>query len=521
MFRHHSALPLFSPTRRSIISKLCSLPCTVIIVATRDSHSHSHPHPHLLWTNSPRMASLSQDSGGSGSGSTKRKASTSTKSISPPPVKRKAQSTISKDTVAQFFTPTSQKPKGRTTWTMRGDGGGPPTLLVGRFEPEEPEGGQEETARRKIAAFDLDSTLIVTQSGKKFASDPTDWKWWNVDVPRRLKNMYRQLGYRVVILSNQAGLTLDSSKGPKMPKEAKLDNFKQKCDAILTQLDFPTTIYAATARDIYRKPRTGMWREVCADYGIPEAEVDLEGSIFVGDAGGRIATVSESGRKTTTKDFSCSDRNLAHNIGIKYETPEEFFFRHPPRDFARDFDLAEHPYADTGGEEGEVLFEKTNARDIVLFCGPPGSGKSTFFWKHLKPLGYERVNQDTLKTRTNCFKAATELLEGGCSIAIDNTNPDRLRRGEWIEFARQQDVPIRCVWFNIPKALCEHNDAVRSSNNALNPEARTALPAIAFNTYFSRLRNPAVEEGFQDVLSIEFKFRGTKEEYAIWAKYWT
>lgn len=65
-----------------------------------------------------------------------------------------------------------------------------------------------------------------------------------------------------------------------------------------------------------------------------------------------------------------------------------------------------------------MLFEKTNDRDIVLFCGPPGAGKSTFFWKHLKPLGYERINQDTLKSRAKCFKAATEFLGDGSSVVI-------------------------------------------------------------------------------------------------------
>lgn len=35
---------------------------------------------------------------------------------------------------------------------------------------------------------------------------------------------------------------------------------------------------------------------------------------------------------------------------------------------------------------------------IILFVGSPGSGKSTFYGKRLQPLGYERINQDTLKT---------------------------------------------------------------------------------------------------------------------------
>lgn len=43
-------------------------------------------------------------------------------------------------------------------------------------------------------------------------------------------------------------------------------------------------------------------------------------------------------------------------------------------------------------------FSRKHPLELVIFCGSPGSGKSTFYWNHLRPLGYERVNQDILKT---------------------------------------------------------------------------------------------------------------------------
>ncbi|KAI0602315.1 DNA kinase/phosphatase Pnk1 [Biscogniauxia sp. FL1348] len=465
----------------------------------------------------------------------KRKAAE--KPISPPPLKRKTQSTISKGAVASFFTPASQKPKDRTVWSERApDHDTPATLLVARYDPEKDTGESDNKKRRKIAAFDLDSTLIVSASGKKFSNDAADWKWWDPSIPTRLRKLYTEEGYRVVIISNQAGLAPlhpdPNAKGPKNANKARAATFKQKCAAVLAQLDLPTTVYAATGKDKYRKPRTGMWDELCADYGIPAAEVDLEHSIFVGDAGGRVAQPKAGDKKAAVaKDFSCSDRNFAHNLGIKYQTPEEFFLGEPPREFSREFDLAAYPcpsgsdadadMGDGGDGSREVLFEKKNEQEVVLFCGPPGAGKSTFYWKHLKPLGYERVNQDTLKTRAKCFKAAAELLDEGHSIAIDNTNPDPGGRKEWIELALKHKVPIRCVWFKMTKALCEHNDVVRALNKSMNPESRTALPGIAFAGFFSKLREPKAKEGFQDVVEVEFKFRGTKEEYAIWGRYWT
>jgi bifunctional polynucleotide phosphatase/kinase len=46
----------------------------------------------------------------------------------------------------------------------------------------------------------------------------------------------------------------------------------------------------------------------------------------------------------------------------------------------------------------EVSIPAAEKQSIILFVGSPGSGKSTFYRQKLQPLGYERINQDTLKT---------------------------------------------------------------------------------------------------------------------------
>ena len=162
-----------------------------------------------------------------------------------------------------------------------------------------------------------DSTLTQTNSGKKFASDAQDWKWWHSTVPSILKRLYVEDGYtqfpgdsdpkcshdcsyRVVVISNQGGISLKSdTKAPK----SKLGSFKTKVSAVFNQLDIPISIYAATEKDMYRKPRTGMWSELLEDYDLHmPGDLDLENCIFVGDAGGRNASAGNP------KDFSCSDR---------------------------------------------------------------------------------------------------------------------------------------------------------------------------------------------------------------------
>lgn len=112
--------------------------------------------------------------------------------------------------------------------------------------------------------------------------------------------------------------------------------------------------------------------------------------------------------------------------------------------------------------------------------GSPGAGKSTFFKRYLAPLGYKRVNQDTLKTREKCLKAAAEYLGANKSVVvgtlsvmifhsseiltifIDATNPGIDTRKHWIELAKKSAIPIRCVYLTAPLHICQHNDAVRA-----------------------------------------------------------
>jgi bifunctional polynucleotide phosphatase/kinase len=166
-------------------------------------------------------------------------------------------------------------------------------------------------------------------------------------------------------------------------------------------------------------------------------------------------------------------------------------------------------------------YSKRNKQDIVLFCGSPGVGKSTFYWENLKPLGYERINQDILKSRDRCLKVAREQLNAGNSVAIDNTNADIDTRAHWLRLAEEFGIPVRCVHFTATPRLCEHNDCVRALNpDLMNPEKRPMLPGFAFRSFQQRYSAPSIDEGFQDITKVDFQFQGTAEQQQIWGKYW-
>ena len=54
----------------------------------------------------------------------------------------------------------------------------------------------------------------------------------------------------------------------------------------------------------------------------------------------------------------------------------------------------------------------------------------------------------------------------------------------------------------------------------MNPESRSSLPKLAFNRFNARFKPPKLQEGFQELIDVDFKFRGTKEEYEVWGRYW-
>jgi DNA 3'-phosphatase len=103
--------------------------------------------------------------------------------------------------------------------------------------------------------------------------------------------------YLVVAISNQKAISLRKERKAGKIESKSLLTFKKKVMSIMKRLDIPLSIYAATEYDEYRKPRTGVWREVLEDHDLDVAdELDLDGSFFVGNAAGRQG------------DHACSDR---------------------------------------------------------------------------------------------------------------------------------------------------------------------------------------------------------------------
>ncbi|PLW30058.1 hypothetical protein PCANC_24007 [Puccinia coronata f. sp. avenae] len=361
----------------------------------------------------------------------------------------------------------------------------------------------------KIAAFDIDGTLIKVKSGKKFPANADDWKLWANNIPKKLQGAHAD-GYAIVLLSNQ------NFKAPKYRKD-----FESKLIQLARTLSVPLRVFAARETDKFRKPLTGMWDEFLANWngGI---QPNLSDSFFVGDAAGRPATTS------SPKDWNDTDRKLALNIGVSFFTPEEWFSGEPTR---TDFVLSgfdplkydhDHPAwhpSTTPVALAPVLpsdaVPKHSPCELVLFVGPPSVGKTTFFEKHFMPRGYRHVNQDTLKQFGKCMKAVHEAIHSSRSCVVDNTNPGKATRLSYIQAAQRLGCGIRCVFFSAPVELAQHNNVYRAAVQA----SRALLPSLAFVSYSKNFEEPSVEEGFTEIKKVRFVFDGSPQERASWQKY--
>ncbi|XP_038209815.1 uncharacterized protein F21D5.5 isoform X2 [Zerene cesonia] len=337
---------------------------------------------------------------------------------------------------------------------------------------------------RKIAAFDMDGTLIKTKSGKVHPVDTNDWQIIFPCVPHKLAEKHKD-GYKIVLLSNQS---------PIGSGRVKIEDFKKKIEGVVAKLDVPAQVYIATGKGFFRKPATGMW-DVLAEQKNDSVPIDMQASFYCGDAAGRNANWAP-GKK---KDHSMADILLAENLGLKFFTPEQFFLGHS---------ISNVPMSRPEFIPKDVKSEPFNEQlisseqELLVMVGYPGSGKS-FVAKQIEKKSnnkYVTVCRDVLGSWQKCSAEAAKYLQQGKSVIVDSTNPDLESRSRWTSLAKEKRVQCRCAKMTTSKAHALHNNKFRE----ILKTKHLPVNDIVFNTFKSKFVEPTVSEGFKEVIDVKF-----------------
>jgi bifunctional polynucleotide phosphatase/kinase len=292
----------------------------------------------------------------------------------------------------------------------------------------------------KIAAFDLDWTIIRPKSVGTFLKDVDDWTWYRPSVPEKIKSMHEK-GFKIFIFTNQT-------------REFKKDTIRN----VISHFDFPITVGIGFGKnDPLRKPNRALFDKYVTE------EWDHNSSVYVGDANSKITSWSDT------------DKIFAENVGINFMHPNIFFL-------IEDIII---PIWDC----------TVDKQEIVIMVGFPSSGKSTFARNNLVGFSdkYVHIERDVFKTVPKMLKLAETQLKMGNSIIFDATNGTVKAREPFITFAKKLNIYLRCI---VMKTTFEES-CLRNSNRIIH-----AVPMIAMYTFRKRYEIPSIKEGIDHIDSI-------------------
>ena len=133
---------------------------------------------------------------------------------------------------------------------------------------------------------------------------------------------------------------------------------------------------------------------------------------------------------------------------------------------------------------------KEELKSAVIFIGIQGTGKSSFYLERFFHT-HIRLNLDMLKTKHRLRLLFYACLEAGQSFVLDNTNPSREFRAEFIAQSKAAGFRIAGYYFrsDIASALARNSERSGSAR----------IPDRGVLGTYKQLEIPQRSEGFDDL----------------------
>lgn len=282
---------------------------------------------------------------------------------------------------------------------------------------------------KNFAIFDFDHTIVKPKNGKPFPSDKNDWEFNRKCVPNKLRDVSKT--HQMVIVTDQS-------------KPFKIEMIRN----VVKELGINFNIVIGLEKE-YKKPDNRFFLKCMPEFKAKDYD------FFVGDAAGRI------------EDWSDVDKNFAKNIGVEFIPTDIYFEKEEIKEISG-------------------IYHK-NHIEVVIMVGLPGVGKSYFSNKFLEPYNYAIIESDVYKTPKKMLSIAEKELEKKKSIVFVATNVTREKRKIYIDFAKNKNIDLRCIWLN------------NTLQNILdrNKGRPKPVPNVAIYTANKRFEIPSENEGFK------------------------
>ncbi|MDF1728964.1 MAG: AAA family ATPase, partial [Sulfitobacter sp.] len=321
--------------------------------------------------------------------------------------------------------------------------------------------------RAPIAMFDLDDTLQYYKDSKLHERAPI-------------------ICAKLIILAKTHSIVVYSNR-----KSGNLEPLKR----FASLARFPCTVIGATGNDCYRKPHTAGVMEMLkrANLGVDAIE------FYCGDAAGRPG------------DFAASDKALALNLGVKFLTPEEWFYACEPGKYSEG--RGPTPYDDyfhrfTGApfvDEARLQSALVDCakKRMVIVAGLPCGGKSTFA-RRLQRYAYEKggtkfvhISRDPIRGPPDMqeFHAEFDHDKYETEIQMSKRVKQAMLAGHHVVMETNWKVAARFerllsalpTWFTLVELttapwVCHHLNALRARSGE-----RPMLPTVAISAAFKRM----------------------------------